>query len=170
MTLSITIDPNLHIRWAKPLDADALNPLLRALYRHDVPEAPAPTDETVAAHVARLVHAYTPHRLAVAWDNGGTAVGLAAVGTFVSVSDPRPERWTHQELKEIFVLPERRGIGIGTALMSWIERQARRQGVCRLDWHVKRDNLRSIAFYERLGARIVDGRMSVRKELLKDRS
>ncbi|MEL6264975.1 MAG: GNAT family N-acetyltransferase [Pseudomonadota bacterium] len=155
-----------HISWATQDDAAALAPLLRVLYRHDVPEAPVPTDADVSAHIARLMDPATPHRLAIAWDDRGAAVGLAAVALFFSVSDPRPERQVQMELKELFVLAGYRSAGLGTALMAWIEAEAVAAGACRIDWHVKRDNDRAIAFYRRGGADILQERRSMRKPLL----
>ncbi len=155
------------IDWAAPEDAPALAPVMRALYAHDVPDAPAPTETALQDHLSHLLDPATPHRLVVARDADGRVLGLAAVGLFVSVSDPRPERWHQMELKELFVLEEARSAGIGAALMAWIEAEARRIGVCRIDWHVKRDNHRGIAFYERFGAHVVETRLSMRKVLSK---
>lgn len=153
------------IRWADLSDMEALHPLFRALYKHDVPEAPDPSDEIVSRHLTRLLNETAPHKLAVAWAQAGDAIGLAAVGTFQSISDPRPENWIQQELKELFVLSEWRSAGIGAQLISWIEAEARKQGVYRVDWHVKSSNSRGISFYEQLGATIIETRLSMRKYL-----
>ncbi len=154
---------SFHIAWARQDDARLLVPLLMSLYEHDLPEAPAPTPELAARHVSRLLEPDTPHKLAIAWSQDGQAVGLSAVARFVSVSDPRPDRWTQMELKELFVLHEYRGAGVGQLLMDWVESAARTMGACRIDWHVKKDNMRGIAFYERLGAAVVENRLSMRK-------
>lgn len=69
------------------------------------------------------------------------------------------------DLKELFVMPDARGQGVGEALMAWIEAQAEAANACRIDWHVRRDNLKGIAFYQRLGGAIVEGRSSMRKPL-----
>jgi len=156
-----------NIAWANKGDATKLVPLLTALYKHDVPEAPEPTRDVVERHLALLLEPETPHRLAIVWTEESVAVGLAAVARFISISDPRPERWSQMELKELFVLPEYRSGGLGQALMNWIEAKAGTEGACRIDWHVKRDNERGIAFYERFGASVVENRLSMRKSLLK---
>ncbi len=162
----MTPSKSFQIAWARTDDATSLVPLLTALYKHDVPEAPEPTRDIVDRHVARLLEPETPHRLAIVWCKGGRAVGLAAVAKFVSISDPRPVRWTQMELKELFVLPDYRSAGLGQAMMTWIEAEARVAGACRIDWHVKKNNARGIAFYERLGATVVENRISMRKSLL----
>lgn len=146
-------------------DSEALVPLLCALYRHDVPEADEPALDDVKAHIALLTDPATPHRLAIAWGSETVAVGLAAVATFVSVRDPRPDRWRQAELKELFVLPEFRGKGIGAALLDWVEQRAIASDACRLDWHVKSNNDRGIAFYQSRGAAVVSDRLSMRKRL-----
>lgn len=153
------------IAWATPDDVTTLVPLMYALYAHDVPDAPRPEAQTVRTHLERLLEPSTPHQLAIAWGPDGTALGLAAVAMFVSISDPRPVRWHQMELKELFVLETCRSDGIGQVLMAWVEARAREQGACRIDWHVKSDNDRGIAFYERFGARIVPNRSSMRKRL-----
>lgn len=159
---------SFNVAWAKRDDAPLLVPLLTALYDHDVPEAPAPTRDVVDRHIALLLAPDTPHRLAIAWNENACAVGLAAVARFVSISDPRPNRWIQMELKELFVMAEFRSAGLGQLLIGWIEEQARAMGACRIDWHVKKDNARGIAFYERLGGEVVENRMSMRKPLLKN--
>ncbi len=91
--------------WATEAHAEALVPLLAALGAHDVPDAPSSSEEDLLAHAQLLLSEQMPHRLLLAWDADGAALGLAAAAQFVSVSDPRPEHWLQMELKELFVLP-----------------------------------------------------------------
>ncbi len=154
---------DIGISWATTEKSDALVPLLMALYKHDVPLADEPTIDEVKAHIAQLVDPATPHRLAIAWHGENCAIGLAAVGIFVSVSDPRLSQRKQAELKELFVLPDFRGQGIGAVLLDWIEEYLRSSDICRLDWHVKTDNHRGISFYESFGGNIVENRISMRK-------
>lgn len=152
-----------NICWAEPHHGEALIPLLRALHEHDVPDYTDVDDDEIAAHVERLLNPSTPHRLVLALDDREQAIGLAAVATFISISDLRHNRYKQMELKELFVMPDHRGLGIGEALLAWIEKEAKENGTSRLDWHVKRDNHRGIAFYKRFGATIVEDRLSMRK-------
>ena len=154
------------ISWARSEDRQALTPLLLALYAHEAPEAGTPTLKDVEDHIALLTDPTTPHKLAIAWNQEGIAIALAAVAVFISVSDPRRDHWRQIEMKELFVLPEFRGQKIGAALFEWIEDWAVANGVSRMDWHVKSDNRRGISFYERNGAKIVPGRLSMRKRLI----
>lgn len=155
----------VQVSWASPADLDRLRPLWRALYAHDVPEANVPSEDVITQHLTRLLGADTAHRLAIAWNTKNQAIGLAAVGLFASISDPRPEHWVQVELKELFVLPQERSAGVGDALLDWVEAWARSVGACRMDWHVKRDNSRGILFYERRGGAVVQTRLSMRKTL-----
>ncbi len=46
--------------------------------------------------------------------------------------------------------------------MARVRDHALAVGACRIDWHVKRDNHRGIAFYQGLGAKVVENRLSMR--------
>jgi GNAT superfamily N-acetyltransferase len=82
----------------------------------------------------------------------GTVVGVALWYTTFSTWTGRPGIW----LEDLFVEPEHRGSGIGTALLT------RLAGICverdyrRLDWSVLDWNTPSIGFYESLGAVALD--------------
>jgi GNAT superfamily N-acetyltransferase len=60
-------------------------------------------------------------------------------------------------LEDIFVLPDQRGAGAGIALFRAVAAEAVRQGCGRMEWQVLAWNEPSIKFYERLGARHLDG-------------
>ena len=139
------------IAWAEAQDAPVLHPLMRALYAHDVPDAPAPTPETVSTHLDLLLDPGTPHRLAIASDADDVPLGLSAVAIFASVNDPRPDNWVQMELKELFVMPEARGQGVGEALMNRATEHAREVGASRLDLLTGKDNTVGQSLYEKLG-------------------
>jgi GNAT superfamily N-acetyltransferase len=153
------------IRWANYEDADLLIPLLMALYKHDVPDAPTPTCDSVSLHINNLLDTKTPHKLAIILNNKKLAVGLAAIAKFISISDPRPDNWIQLELKELFILEKYRNVGLGLTIMNWVEAEAKSVGACRIDWHVKKENTRGISFYEDFGASIVMNRLSMRKNI-----
>jgi GNAT superfamily N-acetyltransferase len=56
-------------------------------------------------------------------------------------------------LEDLFVVPDRRGRGIGKALLLHLARLANRRGCGRMEWSVLDWNQPAIAFYEALGAR-----------------
>lgn len=154
--------PPLYIAWAEEKDIAALIPLMLALYDDDPSEGQAPTNESAARHVAQILAPSTPHRLALAFQDGAP-IGLAAVAFILSINEARPERWRQMELKELFVLPEHRDAGVGAALMNWITERAKEARDHRMDWHVKAGNARAQAFYRRFGGVVVEDRRSMRK-------
>jgi ribosomal protein S18 acetylase RimI-like enzyme len=54
-------------------------------------------------------------------------------------------------IDEIYLLPEFRGQGIGTAAMQFVEAKARQLGVKRLFLEAERANLSAVALYQKLG-------------------
>ncbi|MBF2083015.1 GNAT family N-acetyltransferase [Thermoleptolyngbya sp. C42_A2020_037] len=58
-------------------------------------------------------------------------------------------------LEDLFVRPEHRGQGIGKALLSTLAKLALERGCGRLEWNVLDWNEPAIAFYERMGAKIL---------------
>ena len=76
-----------------------------------------------------------------AWDAAGTLIA-AALGTF----DGRRGNLWH-----LAVAPERRGEGIGRALMEAIEDVWRREGVVKITFTVVETNRKVLGFYEALG-------------------
>lgn len=59
-------------------------------------------------------------------------------------------------LEDIFVLPDARGRGVGSALFRHLARQAVEEGCGRMEWVVLNWNRAAIGFYERLGGRRLD--------------
>ncbi len=59
-------------------------------------------------------------------------------------------------LEDLFVSEERRGRGIGKALLVFLAREASARGWARLEWSVLDWNTPAIRFYETLGARAMD--------------
>jgi len=54
-------------------------------------------------------------------------------------------------LHDLAVLPERRGLGVGRALLEAVEARARDLGCCKLTLEVRQDNARAQALYESFG-------------------
>ncbi|MDR1571288.1 MAG: GNAT family N-acetyltransferase [Clostridiales Family XIII bacterium] len=65
-------------------------------------------------------------------------------------------------LEDLFVLPERRGRGIGRAMLAELARIASERGCGRLEWQCLDWNRPSIDFYLSLGAKPVSGWTSYR--------
>jgi GNAT superfamily N-acetyltransferase len=84
----------------------------------------------------------------LAFDEGvpaGFAVFFTSFSTFLA----RPGLY----LEDLFVVPERRGRGVGKALFLHLARLANERGCGRMEWSVLDWNESAIKFYEGLGAR-----------------
>lgn len=110
------------------------------------------TDEVVfeVDELGRYLFGHDPaaHVLLACADDGevvGMALWFRSFSTFLG----RPGIW----LEDLFVRPQHRGVGHGLALLQHL------RGLTdgRVEWTVLDWNAPSIAFYERLGARPVDG-------------
>ena len=58
-------------------------------------------------------------------------------------------------LEDLFVMPAHRGLGIGRALLARLAGLARERACGRFEWAVLDWNASAIAFYERLGAKVL---------------
>jgi len=81
-----------------------------------------------------------------------TAVGMALY--FYNFSTFQGRRGIY--LEDIFVEPEYRGRGIGSALLKRLARVAKEENCARMEWSVLTWNQPSIDFYHRLGAVTLD--------------
>jgi GNAT superfamily N-acetyltransferase len=79
--------------------------------------------------------------------DGDAAVGLAVCFFGFSTFAARPLLNVH----DLAVVPERRGDGIGTALLTEAERRARAYGSCKLTLEVQEHNHRARAVYAKFG-------------------
>ncbi len=84
---------------------------------------------------------------------GGAVVGFALFFFNYSTFVGRPGLY----LEDLFVTPAHRGGGQGKALMAAVARLAVERECGRMEWSVLDWNEPSIRFYERLGAKAMDG-------------
>ncbi len=128
-----------------------------------------------AAAVGRLLHDFNtefedvtpgPERLAERvrelMAGGETIVLLAGAGPDgVAVLRLRPSIWTSAlecYLAELYVAPERRGEGLGRALMELAIEEARRAGADHMDLGTSEDDVAARGLYESLGFTNREGR------------
>ena len=87
--------------------------------------------------------------VAIAEDERGEPMGFALFFHTYSTFLGQPGIY----LEDLFVRPEHRGAGVGTALLRHLGRLAAERGCGRLEWAVLDWNEAAIEFYRRLGAR-----------------
>ena len=139
--------PALRIRAARRRDAPTILALIRGLADYER------LGHEVEATLARIrQHGFGRRRYfeTLLCLDGRRAVGFALYFFTYSTFLARPTLY----LEDLFVTPDARGRGAGKALLAALARIARRRGCGRMEWAVLDWNTPSIAFYERLGARL----------------
>lgn len=136
----------LVIRPAEPDDVPAIHALIRALadYERMLPDMKARESD-----LATALFGAAPRVFCDVARLDGETVGFALWFYTFSTFVGRHGIW----LEDLFVQPERRGHGIGKALLSGLAARCVAETLGRLEWTVLDWNAPSIAFYESLGAR-----------------
>jgi ribosomal protein S18 acetylase RimI-like enzyme len=140
--------PDLGVRRAEVADAETIAQLL-----HDFNsefDEPTPGPRALAERVRQLLAAGEITVLL----GGGKPRGLAVLRF-------RPAIWTEAldcYLEELYVVPDRRGQGLGRALMEAAIELARREGAAHMDLGTSEDDVAARALYERLGFSNREGR------------
>jgi ribosomal protein S18 acetylase RimI-like enzyme len=129
------------VRRATADDAEAVGRLLDDFNREF--DEPTPGAEALADRVRVLL------------DHGDTIVLVAGDGPEgLAVLRFRPAIWTATiecYLAELYVVPERRGQGLGRALMEEAIKAARAEGATYMDLGTSEDDVAARALYESLG-------------------
>ena len=137
------------ITLAGPDDADDLAALFVALDRHYRGTDDGPGFAAARAMVIRTLAEREGTCFAIA-RSGGRPVALACFARVRPGHLLRGVLW----LKDLFVVEEARGAGLGTAMLAFLAALARREGLGRIDLTTERDNTAAQRFYERLGGAI----------------
>lgn len=139
---------NIRIRELTVDDMPAFLALIEALADY---EHLAPPDDAARNRLKRDALANPPlFRALLAEANAGIA-GYAVYFFTYSTFLARPTLY----LEDIFVLPEKRGFGVGRALMRALAQEAQRGGCGRMEWQVLDWNTSSQAFYQKIGAQLL---------------
>jgi len=129
------------VRTAGPIDADAIGRLLHAFNTEF--DEPTPTPAELAERVRLLV------------EKGDTVVLLAGTGPDgLAVLRFRQAIWSpglECYLAELYVVPERRGRGLGRALLEAAMAAARRRGADTMDLGTSEEDVVARRLYERMG-------------------
>ena len=142
------VSEDLVVRMATPDDAAAIGRLLDAFNREFDDATPG-----AAALAERVAQLLAEDELSVLLAEPGPA-GLAVLRF-------RPALWTQAlecYLEELYVVPERRGRGIGRALMEKVLELAARRGADRIDLGTSEDDVAARSLYESLGFTNREGR------------
>lgn len=139
---------SLVIRWARREDVPTVMALIQALAAYEkLSEAVTGNAEALEEHL----FGETPYAEVILGEWEGKIVGFALFFPNYSTFLTQPGIY----LEDLFVLPEYRRLGMGHALLSSVARVARERGAGRLEWSVLDWNQGAIAFYERMGAKVL---------------
>ena len=137
------------IRPAVPADVPLIQELIRGLAQYEhLLDVCVGTEEDLREH---LFGARPYCEVLIAEGDAGPA-GFALFFHNYSTFLARPGIY----LEDLFVLPARRGAGVGHALLQRLAAIARERGCGRLEWAVLDWNEPAIGFYKRLGAKLLD--------------
>ena len=147
----------ISVREAVPDDVPRLVQLVRELaeYEQAVHEVEATEEHFRAALFPAEASTARSHALVAEVDtvDGPEVVGMAVWYVTFSTWLGRHGIW----LEDLYVRPDRRGGGLGRALLTRLARIAVERGYGRVEWWVLDWNTPSIEFYRSLGAQPQDG-------------
>jgi ribosomal protein S18 acetylase RimI-like enzyme len=134
-------EAQLRVRLASAADAPAFGRLLQAF--NDEFDEPTPDAAVIAERAAPLI------------DSGEVTVLLAGDGPdgFAQLRF-RPSLYTGEldaYLEELYVVPERRGHGLGRALLEAAMEHAKERGAAHIDLGTSEDDVAARALYESAG-------------------
>lgn len=137
------------IRPAKPDDAPAYLDLVRSLAAYE--KLPPPDDEACARLVADAFADPPRYRLWVV-DVDGAVVAYAVTFETYSTFLARPTLF----LEDLFVHPDARRRGVGTAVLEHLRDHARERGCGRFEWTVLDWNTDAQKVYRAFGAELME--------------
>src|SRR5262249_24247937 len=138
--------PDVHVRKAKPVDADVILSLVDGLAAYEQLDPP---DAAAKQRLVRDLFGERPRLEAYLGECDGRAAGYAFVFETFSSFLALPTLY----LEDLFVLPEFRKRKVGYSLFTAVVEEAHRRGSGRMEWAVLDWNQPAIDFYRRLGAK-----------------
>lgn len=149
---TINCDPGpagVALRFAEEADTEIILGLIRGLADYER------LSHEVTADVETLRRSLFDGRRAaevVLAENAGIPIGFALFFHNFSTFLGRPGIY----IEDLYVEPAWRGKGVGRELLRFIARQAKARGCGRLEWSVLDWNKSAIAFYRKIGGRMLD--------------
>ncbi len=135
----------IYIRPATPADIPAIVGFIRALADYEkLSHAVVATEDQLRSHL----FAPRPAAEVLVGEIDGRPVGFALFFPNFSTFLAKPGIY----LEDLFVLPDARGSGVGTALLTAVAKLAVERDAGRLEWSVLDWNAPAIGFYRKLGA------------------
>jgi GNAT superfamily N-acetyltransferase len=145
----VSLPPDLRIDAATERDVPAILTLIRALAEYERMSGDVMVDE---AALRASLFGPAPAAEAVIARVGAEPVGFAV--WFHNYSTFLGRRGLY--LEDLFVVPERRGRGVGRALLTHLAQIAVERDCGRMEWSVLNWNEPAIRFYRSLGAKPMD--------------
>jgi len=136
-------------RDARPGDEPIVAGFVRALAEYEKLAHEAVATE---ADFSCALFGSPPRAHALIVEDAGGPIGVAVWFYNFSTFTGRPGLY----VEDIFVVPERRGQGIGRAVFRELARRAITEGCERMEWWVLNWNRPAIEFYRSLGAQAMD--------------
>jgi ribosomal protein S18 acetylase RimI-like enzyme len=124
-------------------DQDAVAELLVSQMQEHRVQTSAPR----LREVVNSVLSDSPRGFILVAKDKGRMVAVAYVAVILSVEHSGPVGW----LEELYVSPNHRGTGVGTALLDAVLAQARRRGLVAIDLEVDAEHQRAESLYRRAG-------------------
>lgn len=131
------------IERASSADLAALLSLLQAQFEEHAIET---SSKTLQEAVLVVLNSDRWGFFLLAWEDGET-VGVAAISYVWTLEHGGKSAW----LDELYVVPERRGNGIGSALLDQVIAEVQKEGCLAIDLEVEQEHQRAVALYERKG-------------------
>lgn len=136
------------LRPATPFDVEPIFDLILALAAYEkLSHQVTGTVDQLRSHL----FGERPYADAIVAEVDQTVVGFALFFYNYSTFLTKPGIY----LEDLFVLPDYRRLGIGTALLTQLAQKAISEGYGRLEWSVLDWNTPAIAFYQRMGADVL---------------
>ena len=143
-------EPTISLRTAVPGDVPLVARLIRELAEYERLAHECHADE---AALATHLFGPRPYAEVLIAEVDGEPAGFALFFHNYSTFLARPGIY----LEDLFVVPARRGLGLGKRLLAALAALAVERGCGRLEWSVLKWNAPAIGFYERLGAVAMNG-------------